>query len=74
MQADNRFVDKWGSSIHRIRADIRHLCLERLPSFEKHDDKVVGFCKHLCGVAIDLALRCVTDTLGAGRLPQGECG
>ncbi|XP_028966334.1 tRNA:m(4)X modification enzyme TRM13 homolog [Galendromus occidentalis] len=69
-KADNRFVDKWGASIHRIRADIRHLCLERLDPFKKHEGRVVGFCKHLCGVAIDLALRCITGSIGENRLPQ----
>ncbi|OQR69139.1 tRNA guanosine-2'-O-methyltransferase TRM13-like [Tropilaelaps mercedesae] len=70
-KADNRFVEEWGPFIHRVRADIRHLCLERLEPFAQHSGKVVGFCKHLCGVAIDLALRCVTGTVGQNRLPKG---
>lgn len=64
-------MDEWGPFIHRIRADIRHLSIERLDAFKQHEGRVVGFCKHLCGVAIDLALRCVTNTVGADRLPEG---
>ncbi|XP_022701024.1 tRNA:m(4)X modification enzyme TRM13 homolog isoform X2 [Varroa jacobsoni] len=70
-KADNRFIDEWGPFIHRIRADIRHLCIERLEPFKVHKDRVVGFCKHLCGVAIDLALRCITSTIGYNKLPKG---
>lgn len=70
-KADNRFVDEWGPYIHRIRADIRHLSVEHLEPFKEQQGRVVGFCKHLCGVAIDLALRCVTGTVGPNNLPKG---
>ncbi|XP_034836362.1 tRNA:m(4)X modification enzyme TRM13 homolog [Maniola hyperantus] len=48
-------------NVHRIRADLAHLVLERVPAV-RACGAVVGYAKHLCGVATDLALRCVTST------------
>lgn len=44
----------------RIRADLAHLALERVPAVTERTT-VVGFAKHLCGVATDYALRCITS-------------
>lgn len=52
----------------RLRADLAHLALERVP-LVKHTGALVGLAKHLCGVATDYALRCMT---GAGALPKAR--
>ncbi|XP_060553162.1 tRNA:m(4)X modification enzyme TRM13 homolog [Ruditapes philippinarum] len=49
--------------MERIKIDIEHLRLGKVPSIESHDRGVVAFGKHLCGPATDLALRCATETL-----------
>lgn len=42
------------------------MCIsDKVPSIENSDRSVVAFGKHLCGPATDLALRCVTETLGS---------
>ncbi|XP_045504885.1 tRNA:m(4)X modification enzyme TRM13 homolog isoform X2 [Colias croceus] len=43
----------------RLRADLAHLVLNAVPAV-KVCDAVVGFAKHLCGVATDFSLRCLT--------------
>ncbi|XP_045159641.1 tRNA:m(4)X modification enzyme TRM13 homolog isoform X2 [Mercenaria mercenaria] len=49
--------------MERIKIDIEHLRLGKVPSVDSHDRAVVAYGKHLCGPATDLALRCVTETL-----------
>ncbi|KAF4532296.1 hypothetical protein B566_EDAN010797 [Ephemera danica] len=46
----------------RIKADIADLCLRQVSSLES-SKQVVAMSKHLCGVATDLALRCVVNSL-----------
>ncbi|XP_026497244.2 tRNA:m(4)X modification enzyme TRM13 homolog isoform X1 [Vanessa tameamea] len=60
--------DEWGESsikysnnVHRLRADLANLALERVPAV-RASEAVVGYAKHLCGVATDYALRCITST------------
>ncbi|XP_026316427.1 tRNA:m(4)X modification enzyme TRM13 homolog [Hyposmocoma kahamanoa] len=50
--------NKLAGAATRLRADLAHLALERVPAVEA-SRHVVGFAKHLCGVATDFALRCV---------------
>ncbi|CAK1542434.1 unnamed protein product [Leptosia nina] len=44
----------------RLRADLAHLLLHAVPSVEICKN-VVGFAKHLCGVATDYSLRCLVS-------------
>ncbi|OWR45001.1 putative coiled-coil domain-containing protein 76 [Danaus plexippus plexippus] len=52
---------------HRIRADLAHLWLDRVPAVQACN-RVVGVAKHLCGVATDYALRCITSEVGNHRV------
>ncbi|CAH1988928.1 unnamed protein product [Acanthoscelides obtectus] len=54
---DNKLARN-SDSIKRIRADISDIVLNKLDNVDKSDN-VVGVTKHLCGVATDLALRCL---------------
>jgi tRNA:m4X modification enzyme len=54
---------------HRVRIDIRHLKLDRVPVLSADGlgaalRPVAGVGKHLCGVATDLTLRCLDDYSG----------
>ncbi|KAG6448492.1 hypothetical protein O3G_MSEX005517 [Manduca sexta] len=53
---DNKLTDK---STQRIRADLAHLALHLVPAVADCVT-VLGFAKHLCGIATDYALRCIT--------------
>ncbi|KAL5022474.1 hypothetical protein ScPMuIL_001629, partial [Solemya velum] len=55
--------DPAGSRFDRLRIDIEHLNLCAVPCIARAGRRVVGFGKHLCGAATDLALRCLTNTL-----------
>ncbi|XP_010114360.1 PREDICTED: tRNA:m(4)X modification enzyme TRM13 homolog, partial [Chlamydotis macqueenii] len=50
------------SVFERLRVDIQHLCLKKVPILEKTKLPVVGIGKHLCGAATDLALRCLVES------------
>ncbi|KAM6415284.1 tRNA:m(4)X modification enzyme TRM13 homolog [Rhynochetos jubatus] len=50
------------SVFERLRVDIQHLCLSKVPVLEKKKLPVVGIGKHLCGAATDLALRCLVES------------
>ncbi|NXJ91764.1 TRM13 enzyme, partial [Corythaixoides concolor] len=50
------------SMFERLRVDIQHLCLNKVPILEKKKLPVVGIGKHLCGAATDLALRCLVES------------
>ncbi|XP_047538754.1 tRNA:m(4)X modification enzyme TRM13 homolog isoform X2 [Vanessa atalanta] len=52
---------KYSNNVHRLRADLANLALERVPAV-RASEAVVGYAKHLCGVATDYALRCITST------------
>ncbi|XP_010192581.1 PREDICTED: tRNA:m(4)X modification enzyme TRM13 homolog [Mesitornis unicolor] len=54
-----------GSVFERLRVDIQHLCLNKVPILEKKKLPVVGIGKHLCGAATDLALRCLVESYTA---------
>ncbi|KAH7940825.1 hypothetical protein HPB49_006495 [Dermacentor silvarum] len=54
--------------IQRLQIDIRHLCLGNVHLVKAHQKKLIGLCKHLCGEATDLALRCLMETT---RQPPG---
>ncbi|XP_052274218.1 tRNA:m(4)X modification enzyme TRM13 homolog isoform X2 [Dreissena polymorpha] len=56
--------------MERIRIDIEHLRLDKVPCISENDRSVVAFGKHLCGAASDLALRCITETLKPGTSCQ----
>lgn len=53
------------SAFERLQIDIQHLCLNRIPVLREGKLPVVGIGKHLCGVATDLALRCLVETYAA---------
>ncbi|XP_074044358.1 tRNA:m(4)X modification enzyme TRM13 homolog isoform X2 [Macrotis lagotis] len=50
------------SVFERLQIDIQHLSLNKIPVLIKEKLPVVGIGKHLCGVATDLALRCLVET------------
>ncbi|CAH0718872.1 unnamed protein product, partial [Brenthis ino] len=50
--------------VQRLRADLAHLALARVPAVRRRA-AVVAYAKHLCGVAMDYALRCVASA-GSG--------
>ncbi|XP_021051967.1 tRNA:m(4)X modification enzyme TRM13 homolog [Mus pahari] len=56
---------KKNSVFERLQIDIQHLCLNRIPVLREGRLPVVGIGKHLCGVATDLALRCLVETYAA---------
>ncbi|XP_054420877.1 tRNA:m(4)X modification enzyme TRM13 homolog [Pteronotus mesoamericanus] len=56
---------KKNSVFERLQIDIQHLCLNKVPVLRREKLPVVGIGKHLCGVATDLALRCLVETYGA---------
>nr|CAH7724761.1 unnamed protein product [Callosobruchus chinensis] len=56
---DNKLARN-SDSIKRIRADISDVVLDKLDNVEKSKN-IVGVTKHLCGVATDLALRCLSN-------------
>ncbi|KAJ0172458.1 hypothetical protein K1T71_011597 [Dendrolimus kikuchii] len=62
---DNKLKER---SAVRIRADLAHLALDYVPAVAECTN-VVGFAKHLCGVATDYALRCITAD---GVLPKSR--
>ncbi|XP_013197272.2 LOW QUALITY PROTEIN: tRNA:m(4)X modification enzyme TRM13 homolog [Amyelois transitella] len=61
-----------GDRIARLRADLADLALEKVP-IVKESQSVVGLAKHLCGVATDHALRCVTAARGRGLVLATCC-
>ncbi|XP_054707450.1 tRNA:m(4)X modification enzyme TRM13 homolog [Uloborus diversus] len=63
-KSDNKFKGE-DFHIERIRMDIQHLHLGKIPSIKQKLNKVVGVSKHLCGAATDLALNCLTKTLSS---------
>lgn len=63
---DNKLSDR---AVLRIRADLAHLALHRVDQVAEAD-AVVGFAKHLCGVATDYALRCITGD-GVAKKTRG---
>lgn len=60
-KSDNKL--KGASSVHteRIRVDIGDLQLFKIPFLMNSKIEVVGVTKHLCGMATDLALRCMVS-------------
>ncbi|KAM4873413.1 tRNA:m(4)X modification enzyme TRM13 homolog [Thomomys bottae] len=56
---------KKNSVFERLQIDIQHLCLNKIPVLREGKLPVVGIGKHLCGVATDLALRCLVETYAA---------
>ncbi|XP_008695885.1 tRNA:m(4)X modification enzyme TRM13 homolog isoform X2 [Ursus americanus] len=60
------------SVFERLQIDIQHLCLSKIPLLSKEKLPVVGIGKHLCGVATDLALRCLVETYAASCEERNE--
>ncbi|XP_036128804.1 tRNA:m(4)X modification enzyme TRM13 homolog [Molossus molossus] len=60
------------SVFERLQIDIQHLCLNKIPVLSREKLPVVGIGKHLCGVATDLALRCLVETCGASCEERNE--
>ncbi|KAL1023196.1 hypothetical protein UPYG_G00037540 [Umbra pygmaea] len=50
---------KADTKFERLQVDIQHLDLRKVPLLQEKDLPVVGFGKHLCGAATDLALQCL---------------
>ncbi|XP_040607914.1 tRNA:m(4)X modification enzyme TRM13 homolog isoform X2 [Mesocricetus auratus] len=63
---------KNNSVFERLQIDIQHLCLNRIPVLQEGRLPVVGIGKHLCGVATDLALRCLVETYAASFEERNE--
>ncbi|XP_051021544.1 tRNA:m(4)X modification enzyme TRM13 homolog isoform X2 [Acomys russatus] len=63
---------KKNSVFERLQIDIQHLCLNRIPVLREGRLPVVGIGKHLCGVATDLALRCLVETYAASFEEKNE--
>ncbi|XP_035871689.1 tRNA:m(4)X modification enzyme TRM13 homolog isoform X2 [Phyllostomus discolor] len=68
-QVDGKHRKK-NAVFERLQIDIQHLCLNKIPVLSREKLPVVGIGKHLCGVATDLALRCLVGAGGA----RGEDG
>ncbi|GFX57902.1 tRNA:m(4)X modification enzyme TRM13 homolog [Trichonephila clavipes] len=68
-KSDNKFKDS-DIQVKRIRIDIQHLFLGKVPSIQEKIDKVVGVSKHLCGGATDLAIKCLMNSLISERNGQ----
>ncbi len=59
MDAYHKF-EKQGPNFERLRIDIQHLNLGKVPSLKQDDPlPIIGIGKHLCGGATDLMLRCL---------------
>ncbi|XP_070564543.1 tRNA:m(4)X modification enzyme TRM13 homolog [Ptychodera flava] len=52
-----------GPHFERLRIDIEHLCLDKVPRIAESNRPVVAISKHLCGAATDFTLQCLTETL-----------
>lgn len=52
-----------GPSYERLKIDIEHLCLGKVPSISANDTPLVAYSKHLCGAATDLTLHCLLETI-----------
>uniref|UniRef100_A0A9L0TH94 tRNA:m(4)X modification enzyme TRM13 n=1 Tax=Equus caballus TaxID=9796 RepID=A0A9L0TH94_HORSE len=63
---------KKNSVFERLQIDIQHLCLNKIPVLSKEKLPVVGIGKHLCGMATDLALRCLVETYAASCEERNE--
>ncbi|XP_021103509.1 tRNA:m(4)X modification enzyme TRM13 homolog isoform X3 [Heterocephalus glaber] len=63
---------KKNSVFERLQIDIQHLCLNKIPVLREGRLPVVGIGKHLCGVATDLALRCLVETYAASYEERNE--
>ncbi|XP_063110903.1 tRNA:m(4)X modification enzyme TRM13 homolog isoform X2 [Cavia porcellus] len=63
---------KKNSVFERLQIDIQHLCLNKIPVLREGKLPVVGIGKHLCGVATDLALRCLVETYAASYEERNE--
>ncbi len=61
IQQKVRDLDFSTQSIQRITLDIKDLNLKKVPLIE-HVEQGVVISKHLCGVATDLTLRCITQS------------
>ncbi|XP_034356752.1 tRNA:m(4)X modification enzyme TRM13 homolog isoform X2 [Arvicanthis niloticus] len=70
-QVDGKHRKK-NSVFERLQIDIQHLCLNRIPVLREGRLPVVGIGKHLCGVATDLALRCLVETYAASFKEKDE--
>ena len=53
-----------GPVFRRLFIDIEHLCLSKVDGV-KLGNPIIGYCKHLCGAATDLAITCLMNTLGS---------
>ncbi|XP_072045762.1 tRNA:m(4)X modification enzyme TRM13 homolog [Amphiura filiformis] len=56
---------KDGPHYERIRIDIEHLCLGKVPCISSSTSPLAAYSKHLCGAATDLTLHCLMETLNA---------
>ncbi|XP_039084363.1 tRNA:m(4)X modification enzyme TRM13 homolog isoform X3 [Hyaena hyaena] len=70
-QVDGKHRKK-NSVFERLQIDIQHLCLNKIPLLSKEKLPVVGIGKHLCGMATDLALRCLVETYASSCEERNE--
>ena len=58
-----------GPVFSRLFIDIEHLCISKVANIAK-ERSIVGYCKHLCGGATDLAISCLMNTLMESKRPS----
>ena len=71
-KSDNKLKGNLPIRTLRIRADIADVDLWKISTLASGND-VVGVCKHLCGAATDLALRCLVKGRENGLKITGTC-
>ncbi|KAK6629621.1 hypothetical protein RUM43_003438 [Polyplax serrata] len=65
-KSDNKLKGVSPVSTERIRADIADVELAKVSLLRESKNAVVGVTKHLCGIATDLALRCIARGKSGG--------
>lgn len=60
-KSDNKLKGVSDFEILRIRSDIADIDLSKMELLQNSQNKIVGVSKHLCGIATDLALRCIVN-------------
>ncbi len=74
MDAYHKFEEQ-GPNFERLRIDIQHLNLGKVPSLKQEDPlPIVGIGKHLCGGATDLMLRCLMQQANTSTTEGANIG
>ncbi|KAL8596656.1 hypothetical protein ACOMHN_032598 [Nucella lapillus] len=62
-KVDGHHKEEEKVKFERIKIDIEHLCLGKVPMVAGSERPLVAMGKHLCGAATDLTLRCLMETM-----------